>query len=1242
MRVHNLLCSVILGLCLLLTANVAGQVTGEAEELSYADRLYQERLFDLAALQYQRYAERYPTSPKAPLALLQACRAFSGSGQHEAAERVVREALLRYPDTALLDQLLFEQGKAHVALEHKREAAITFERVAVFVPTSPLAPESLMRAGRLYQQAGDLEAAQRAVLLLLDRYPTNPLYDEARLLLASVLFAQGQHAEALAEANKVATATPKSSTGARALVLKAEILERGGQFTEAERLLATVAESTADSAATSAAAFRLGSILHLRGQYEQSTRLLDRAAQFSQDRKVKAVCMLLKGRNLLRAGAATEALAALRSAASSAPNDSLRAEAWCEAGNAALEAAQFETALQHFDAARTLPAAEQGASERAIATATVGAMRALVALGRPTMAHERATQFLARFPSSPFRDDIAFLDAHYTTGEGCSYHKIRSYLGFLTQYPQSHYADDAALAVARCYQALGEYQAAAEAYDEYARQFPAAPPAEEASFLSTLLRSFFVTDYRKAASSLALQVVRLASGQETALVPQEVASLYLVSLKDYRTARALYRFLCEQDTTSRATGLLLNLATCYHGLAAEAFLSGNSSSVGALADTAAGLYRQVFSRSSSLSEKESAARGLLSLGAFLGTGASESSRRLAGLDQVLAGVSASSSLKAEILAEKATILASGGVRSDSLALLAPSWAAEAARLASDDQLRARAYWLLAKLSLAVGDTAATAHALRTIVDRLPHSRQTPQALMMAGALAERQGDLKAAESCYARVLRECYYAPLADTAAAKYADILIRQGRYQQAAELLQGMRAEKAGDLSLSPTSTDEPAELKLRLALAYHKQGRTREAEVLLAEFARQAPDHQHTPSALFLLADLNRDRGDTERALAFLGQILTLPNVAKNSAVLARLRRGQLLFHQGDYRPAATEFQELLKMSPPDSVQREAWSKLVICFYRLDDRARASSEAEKYFKSYRDDAASRALFAYEEGEFFVRQKDFKQAEKSFRAAREVKNAETAPWGDIGLGKIYLLMNQPDEALKVLADVPTRYPNSPLVATAYLNLGDFYFKNGQFENAFLAFQKAGAVPRVETPVRALVMGYLIDAADRLGMWDRAISYARQYLEEFPTASDAFTRKLQIGTFLRNLKDYERAIDHLRKLKRLASREAEPEVQYWIGKCYLEMGRYQDAIVELMKVKYLSPPSKLPWDVTAMYESGLAYMRLGQLDSARRLFERIEREQGSGSTFGRVARERIKEIDQRLKESTTQERPSS
>jgi len=121
------------------------------------------------------------------------------------------------------------------------------------------------------------------------------------------------------------------------------------------------------------------------------------------------------------------------------------------------------------------------------------------------------------------------------------------------------------------------------------------------------------------------------------------------------------------------------------------------------------------------------------------------------------------------------------------------------------------------------------------------------------------------------------------------------------------------------------------------------------------------------------------------------------------------------------------------------------------------------------------------------------------------------------------------------------------------------------------------------------------------------------------------------LGIFLINLKEYDRGVDQLKSLLPLADAESEAEIQYWIARAYHERGDMNQAIIEFLKVKYVCRPSKLPWGTTALYEAGQTYAKLGNLVNARSLFQQIVRELGVGDQFGRVANERIREIDATL-----------
>ena len=79
-------------------------------------------------------------------------------------------------------------------------------------------------------------------------------------------------------------------------------------------------------------------------------------------------------------------------------------------------------------------------------------------------------------------------------------------------------------------------------------------------------------------------------------------------------------------------------------------------------------------------------------------------------------------------------------------------------------------------------------------------------------------------------------------------------------------------------------------------------------------------------------------------------------------------------------------------------------------------------------------------------------------------------------------------------------------------------------------------------------------------------------------------------------------------------------------------MGQFEQAIFEFMKVAMLSKPTKLPWNTTALYEAGQAYIKLDKPRHAQKLFEKIVQKEGSTSDLGRIARQRIQEIETTLK----------
>lgn len=309
----------------------------------------------------------------------------------------------------------------------------------------------------------------------------------------------------------------------------------------------------------------------------------------------------------------------------------------------------------------------------------------------------------------------------------------------------------------------------------------------------------------------------------------------------------------------------------------------------------------------------------------------------------------------------------------------------------------------------------------------------------------------------------------------------------------------------------------------------------------------------------------------------------------------------------------------------------SRIILAYIKMNQFSQAAVREKLFHNEYKksdqyDNYCAEILI--EKGNTYLNRKDFDQALETFDKVRDdYRRTAFLPEAELGLGKTYLITNRYDKALDILSELPEKYPNHPVLTHVYLNLGDHYFRSKQFQNSLSAFQKA-AYDYNDPEINPVALRYLIRVYESLRMYDAALATTRHYITSYPNSDDVLQKKVQIGTFMMHLNEYSRAVEQFRKTKVLADADTETEIQYWIGKCFLQMGDFEQAILEFLKVKYVSKPTKLPWASTALYESGQAYMKLNRPVEAKKIFRKIIQTEGEASDLGRIARQRIDEID--------------
>jgi len=1215
-------------LCILLLSGslLFGQagLIQEEQDFRFAEQLSTKGMQDLAGLQYVKYAETYPSSPRAPEALFRAAESYRLLKDTAQSASLYQQLLLKYPQSVFVDKALFNRAAILMANGEYLEAALSFERLRLFTPKSEWAPLAMIRAAQAFLAAGEIQRALDSAHLFLESYPTSPLRSEARYILAQVRSRQQQPLQAMQELDRILGDRVQDSLAVKAQLLAGQTLYQMGSYQRADSLFRMLLNSPVTFDSLGSAALYFSRLLHYRNDFALSNQTIKAFLTRHPAVTEKERLLCLQGDNFYGLGdyaAALECYASLAKTQSQ-PHDLVRL--WLRQAFTLKKANRDAEALKKLQDVLAVP--DTLLRDRSIRSLAVQeSARWLCALGRPA----EALQLLRRALTQPEadREELLFTLASVQKDHLKDYASAaETYVTLGTLFPNGRRQDDALWGQAQCRELQGRYDEARQLYARYLAAFPAGDQIEEAQSREHYLQNFLPMD----AANLQVHLQRYIAQELTGLSPEQRALAWAEKLSeafhDHAQALTVIRQLSHSPLSAEIRDRVLALAGhCHLALAEKAFYDSLPAIQQAHQDSCRQIVRalpgdprlrklgerlfmqQIFSFRDAGQRLE-----------FMNTAQSrEAMNTLSDSSRKELGLALAESYYAAAKGNDVALLRNG------LSLCRPL--SDAAVTLS---MRTRARLLQARFYRSLNRPDSAAVALRQLVMENPGHPLAAQAWWRLAELRQESGKPEEAISLYQDIQAMYPYSEWADKAQRARCRLLFQQGRFQEAGDCLEKSEAFRVPqDLALFfPQQVDD--DQLWFYATAQESAGDPITAITAYQSYLLKSSNAGRCAMALMRLADLSAQLGYDQASMGHYQELLT--HYPQDSlAVAARRALADGLFSRHDYAGAKTHYVKLKAEAGPE-VRRYAESREIICEFRMKNSAVAKRLAEAFKKQYAD-RQSESQFLLEEAELAMAAKDFKSAEALYRdVAGKVKESAEASRAELGLARMYILLNKNDEALRLLTTIPDRYKDPKVSGTAFVTLGEFYYANQQFENCITAGRKAYEL--VGAPEeKAQAMQLLIRVYDDVHMWDRGISLLREYLQTYPQAEDVITRKVQLGIFLMNLKEYDRAIAYLKELKWLVDAETEAEIQYWIAKSYNERGSASEAIMEYLKVKYLCKPTKLPWGTTALYEAGQAYYKLGELEKARSRYQSIVRELGSGDEFGRVAAERVNEIDQEL-----------
>ncbi|MFH1942061.1 MAG: tetratricopeptide repeat protein [bacterium] len=1195
----------------LVWMGLRAQLPQEKNDFEYGERLYREGLFDLAKTQFQGFLENYPGSPKTADAQLFVGQCAFTLHRFDEAQRAYLRLILRYPNSALVDRAQFGIAECSEKTGALGEAADSYFRIYNFYPKSEWVDESLYRSARLWMTLGDLVRSESTVNVLLERVRSVKSRLKAELLLVEVLRQKGEYQRAIERLRPYLTESSEPFLRGEAAFRMGEIYEEMGRWEEAKETYQNVLRLPATDSLGQRAWFRLGFQYMKEGEDTRSIEAFRQSAEKDADSCLVGSAYFTIGEIQSRKGDYQAALDAFGRAEDFRTNADISSKIRYE------KARCLQSSGRHSQALR--------AYESIIADSSVSisiykkSMLSLAYLYIQTNAFEKAIQrydgFLDSFDKDPLADGICLrVGKIYLQNLNLLEEGLNALRRIWQRNPSGRFVPEARFLYADGLERAGRATEALRVYRMVSQQYRGTVWAEKAEERAREIEWFRPMDAEQGIAHLFSIATKLLSGERNPHILFECGEIAFKSMKRYEEAIGYFRrFLSEVPDSEDRDDAIFQIGKSFEALSVK-------ENRAAFQDSARRYYSLVLSDYPRSTKRDEAGLRL----ACLESKASPDFGYEAFVE--LIKNSPNSSRMDEILYRAGD----AAVRIDSLVAGLNNFQ----RLADgfpESSFFEESLFRIGKIRFQTGKFSEADSVFQMYSRQFPEGAFRPESQYLSARYAIHRKDHQTAIPLLEELNRRYYHSAWSDSGRTFLAELYLRTGAFSDAVRWYETALDEDslnawAASVGLRQEGVSKKQWLLSGLARAYEGLKRYKEAKKTYIEYGREYRMPEDRVFVFSALARIAEDEWIPERAEDYLNRIVEeMPSDSTAGAL------GLLRFRLGQYEEAITTFDQAFRLT--QDVRRQALftSKVAISLLRQGKIPQADVRMNVFSQSFKSDPKFNdymAEFVLEKGKAYFSRKEFDPALQSFEeVVRRYRDSVYRPDAELEMGRVYLVTNKVEDALKILTEMPARYPDHPVLARVYLNLGDHYFQSHQYDNAVETLKRAIAWEGAPDIV-PIAMRYLIRVYDSIGMWDAALAFTRRYIQRYPRAEDILQKRVQIGIYYYQLHEYSRAVEVLRDVKRDADSETEAEIQYYIGDSFYSMGQFEQAIFEFLKVEYVLKPTKLPWASTALYKAGQAYLKMNRTGQARQIFEKVVQKEGATSDMGRVARERIEEID--------------
>lgn len=463
------------------------------------------------------------------------------------------------------------------------------------------------------------------------------------------------------------------------------------------------------------------------------------------------------------------------------------------------------------------------------------------------------------------------------------------------------------------------------------------------------------------------------------------------------------------------------------------------------------------------------------------------------------------------------------------------------------------------------------------LEMAPGSPRVPRGLIHLGDCHFFLAEWSAAMDAYGRLWREWEDNPFADDAVFRWS---LSAERLDSRQDLLQGL------SWLVENGSERFRREAHWRLSKLHAEDGKRAEQESALRALLDMGWTGRYALDAGLALGELLLDAERGVEAGQLCDSLLAAGQPGEEGPLI-EARRIRALLLQGRGEEAQLAWDALNQSSPPPESES---AEVLLAFGRWHGDQGRPGEAQRWFAlclERHGGSAAAAEVAYE------------------NALLEAKD-----------GRLL-------RALELFDEVIENYPDTEAARESAMRAAGIYYNRGDHAEASARFERAYVLTDRPDPE---LLYFSALALEKAGEPRAALERIQLLLIEYPEDERVPEAMMKVGYFLQQLGQYDRALLAYRNADFFQDREGKARLHFWIADCLEAAGDLEEAGPAFLKVNYLYADQGM-WGVTAGLRAAMVYEKLGDVDQARILYEKVIGSQGDND-FGRSARQGLERLE--------------